>query len=522
MTFAEERIGSRVGAASWGLGATGSLLVNIGLVACVIVSLRPQEIQDHDRPQSEFQVSSQSVPTSDAAEANADATDLPPAEGTSEPVASSAVRQSSAKSVPAENERIATASGSAAPIDATDVVPAVARRLSPERAPVALVEGPAAKANEVQAPATEQLQTAVPVGVAVAPVAASVSRPLAEVAARNTPLTSPLRLPSTSILSVQASDPRNIPPQETTARPLAETDPPAVPLTTSSTEDVTSSMTAAPPAAPSIRASLAFPATNASDVDPQSLAVFQQFQDPGSAGAALRDGLAELLSAIPCARVQLSFDPETASLELRGHLPEDSMRAPVLAALQTEMGQDIVLQDEMRLLPQPQCGALAGISDVGLPQSTDQITNPLLVGDDTHARVLNYAGGDQLFFDLTAPDYPAYVYVDYFDAGGSVLHLLPNAHVDLAKVPPMSGFRVGAKDASDRGLMITVGPPYGQEIAVAFAASHPLFPDRDTRPLQEGAAPYLLELKNAVHEARSKHPDFKGEWVYFLVTTHAP
>ncbi|WP_131811210.1 DUF4384 domain-containing protein, partial [Tritonibacter horizontis] len=272
----------------------------------------------------------------------------------------------------------------------------------------------------------------------------------------------------------------------------------------------------------SIRADLAFPAGTATTVDPQSLAAFRQFQDPGTEGAALRDGLAGLLATLPCARVQLSFDPDTATLELRGHLPANSMRAPVLAALQAEMGQDIVLADEMRLLPQPQCGALAGISEVGLPQSTDQITNPLLVGEDAHARVLSYAGGEQLFFDLTAPDYPAYVYVDYFDAGGAVLHLMPNTHVPLSRAAPKSRLRVGAQEATDPGLMITVGPPYGQEIAVAFAASHPLFADDAPRPLQEPAAPYLAALKAAVAAARSRHPDFKGEWVYFLVTTQAP
>ena len=65
---------------------------------------------------------------------------------------------------------------------------------------------------------------------------------------------------------------------------------------------------------------------------------------------------------------------------------------------------------------------------------------------------------------------------------------------------------------------ITVGPPYGQEIAVAFAASAPLFDG--LRPLSEPAAPYLTDLKSRVAEARARDPDFKGEWVYFMVVTH--
>lgn len=43
-----------------------------------------------------------------------------------------------------------------------------------------------------------------------------------------------------------------------------------------------------------------------------------------------------------------------------------------------------------------------------------------------------------------------------------------------------------------------------------------------TRPLVEPAAPYLAWLKQQVRAARAEHADFKGEWVYFFVTTAAP
>ncbi|OIQ33098.1 MAG: hypothetical protein BM562_01580 [Alphaproteobacteria bacterium MedPE-SWcel] len=552
MTLVEDPIGPRIGAASWGLGATGSLLANMGLVACVIVSLQPQEISDRDRPQSELQVTSQTVRKSDATAVSGDAADVPPAEATSNPVASSTVPQSSAEALLPEKERLVTRpangsqiaasapasiavketptappvtsalSGKATPIDSARTDPTALASLTPEALSIAVSETQAARAKEVAAPPIDRLQEAQLAGTPLPAVAATPSQPLEDMASLSTASAPPVLLPPASPVAALAPDPLMLEPEDRTGLPIAGSDLPAEVLGNASADDFANSLATVDASAPSIRASLAFPAPNASTIDPQSLAVFQQFQDPGPGGETLRDGLAGIVSAIPCARVQLSFDPDTATLELRGHLPEDYLRAPVLAALQSEMGQDIVLQDEMRLLPQPQCGALAGISDVGLPQSTDQITNPLLVGEDTHARVLSYAGGDRLFFDLTAPDYAAYVYVDYFDAGGSVLHLLPNAHVALAKAAPMSRFRVGAKDPADAGLMITVGPPYGQEIAVAFAASHPLFPDQAQRPLQEPAAPYLDELKTAVSEAREAYPEFKGEWVYFLVTTQEP
>lgn len=239
--------------------------------------------------------------------------------------------------------------------------------------------------------------------------------------------------------------------------------------------------------------------------------------DAASGAERLRDGLAGLLAQVPCSRLQLSFEPETATLQVKGHIPENGLRGPVLAALRDQMGADIGVSDNILLLPRPQCGALSGIADVGLPQSTDQITNPRLIGVSTHARVLDFARGDRLWFDLTAPDYAAYVYVDYFDAGGNVIHLAPNDQSPLHRAEAKSALRVGAREAGAAGLQIIVGPPYGQEIAVAFTASAPLYDG--LRPLFEPAAPYLDWLKSRVAAARQADPDFKGEWVYFFVTT---
>jgi len=231
----------------------------------------------------------------------------------------------------------------------------------------------------------------------------------------------------------------------------------------------------------------------------------------------LRDGVAGLLAKVPCSRLQVAFDPETATLSVNGHIPENDLRAPVLAALRARMGADITVSDNMLILPRPQCGALAGIAAVGLPQSTDQITNPLLIGEDTQARVLDFVKNDRLYFDLVAPDYDAWIYVDYFDADGNVLHLIPNDSVPITLSPAASTLRVGTRNDADKGLRIFIGPPYGQEIAVAFAASVPLY--EGIRPLIEPAAPYLEWLRGRVARARADDPEFKGEWVYFFVTT---
>ena len=269
-------------------------------------------------------------------------------------------------------------------------------------------------------------------------------------------------------------------------------------------------------------ASLAWTGGNVA-VDPVSLAAIQAFMQPGDLAASgtnvgkLRDGIAETLAAVPCARLQTSFDPETGSLELRGHLPEDGLRAPVLAALQAQVGGGIPVTDRSRLLPRPQCAALAAVADLGLAQSTEQDTNPRVIGADTFVRDYSLTAGQRLVFDMTAPDYPAVIYVDYFDAAGSVLHMQPNDQVPAVLSPPKSTLAVGQDAPGVPALQLIVGPPYGQEIAVAFAASVPLY--SGVRATVEPAAPYLEFLKQAVAQAKTDTPGFKGEWVYFLVTT---
>lgn len=255
-------------------------------------------------------------------------------------------------------------------------------------------------------------------------------------------------------------------------------------------------------------------------IDPVSLKAVASFMQPGDAAAQaddVHDGLSALLNSSPCSRLQAEFNPATGSLDLRGHVPDEAMKGPLLAALQAQLGSGIKVNDAMLILPRPQCGALSGIADVGLPQSQDQLTNSKLIGADAQARTFNYTQGQTMVLDLAAPDYDAYVYVDFFDADGNVIHLVPNDTVPLKLRPAKSAMHVGAPDAGERYLNITIGPPYGQEIAAAFAASASLYDEK--RPLSEPAAPYLEWLKTRVSEARAKDPDFKGEWVYFMVST---
>ncbi|MFT4959955.1 MAG: hypothetical protein ACI92Z_001032 [Paracoccaceae bacterium] len=561
--------------ALWAGGVAGSALVHGVVLGLLLIAVDPEPVTEQAMPTSEIEVqayqldrttaqeqSPQSQPTEthDASGAHVAAGAIPrsrasaveaPAQTlpSADPPASDVVRVTGPDSAPLaqvqRSEQISDVKPATAPVPTADPPASdVVRVTGPDSAPLAQVKR-SEQISDVK-PATAPVPTAAmpaPENLTVItkgnPPLSQV-RPAAMVTASAQPVpillaavvrTQPVlaQIQPIAVLMTSSATPAAIIPvavQATLALPsLTNTDTPAPAVAPSSAPVPQATPIAhpspqTPPNARKLKAALAFSGDGGGEVDPVSLAAFQSFMQPGDikiSGDALRDGVSTLLAQVPCSRLQVGFDPDTATLQVNGHIPDSDLRGPVLAALQAQMGTDIVVSDKILILPRPQCGALSGIADVGLPQSTDQNTNPRVIGADAHVRELEFVENDRLFFDITAPDYDAWVYVDYFDADGNVLHLAPNDQIPLTLSAAGSALRIGAKQAGDAGLQILIGPPYGQEITVAFAASESLYDG--LRPIIEPAAPYLEWLKTRVAEARTLHTDFKGEWVYFFVTT---
>ncbi|MCC0046474.1 MAG: DUF4384 domain-containing protein [Rhodobacteraceae bacterium] len=393
---------------------------------------------------------------------------------------------------------------------------AVPQATEGEAAPEAAAKGAVARQDAV--PVT-RAEPARPKAAAAAPVAPRADALAALAAPAATPPSAPDPAP---ILAAAPVAPDAAQPLSPAGDRPAEVTPEAPELALAAPP----SQAAAPAEIPSERATAALAWSGAGDaaVDPVSLAAIQSFMRPGDASQSqsnagdVRDGIGQLLASVPCARLQAAFIPETGAIELRGHVPEEGLRGPVLDALRAQVGSAIPVTDKVLILPRPQCGALAGIADTGLPQSTDQDTDERLVGENAQAREYGYSEGERLTFDLVTPDYPAYVYVDFFDADGNVVHLVPSQYAALTLQAPAERLIVGGETGA-AAFSITVGPPFGQEIAAAFAASAPLADG--LRPPVEPAGPYLSWLKTAVAAARAADPDFKGEWVYFFISTVA-
>ncbi|WP_299425977.1 hypothetical protein [uncultured Shimia sp.] len=276
---------------------------------------------------------------------------------------------------------------------------------------------------------------------------------------------------------------------------------------------------AKPPA--SKRVAAAFDWSGATAFDPASLETIAAFLQPASStGQNMRDSLAAALKAPSCARVQTAFDPATGSLAIRGHLRDEAQRAPLLAALSDQLGDSLPLKDQLLILPPPQCAILTSLDQLDLPQSEEQFTDPMLVGASSQVQTYNFVAGQRLILDLEAPDYPAFVYLDYFDANGDVIHLVPSTQRPLKAYEPATLFSIGRPDpvtGAPPALVLEIAAPFGQDIAVAYAASHPLYDG--FRPFIEPAEAYLAFLQDQISLVRNTRENFRGEWAYLFVAT---
>ena len=485
-------------------GAVAASLLLHGLVlAGAAVLLAPRPVPDQPRTQSRIELTSQPVRQTDARAA--DTGGKPAAEGdaTETEAAQGRVSQTIAR---AREPAASTARLVAAPSVSVAVrQPQVElAATSPRPAPVQAVKPPA---------------------VTVAP-AVSAAIPLA--AARPTPRQIAATVPAAQVQRATQADPAVAvvfsPPQETlpaaaTVGMAAKSPAPASPAAMQARLPATTASDLPLPATASI-ASLAWSGADMTSLTSQSLAAIAAFSTEGDASAEasqVRDEVGALLASVPCARVQSVFDPATGMIDLTGHVPEDALRAPLVAAMRAQMGTAIRVNDNLKILPRPQCAALAGIADAGLPQSDEQFTNPKVIGATGFARDYTYKEGQALRLDVAGPDYDSFVYVDYFAADGTVIHLQPNATVPLERLPAKAAMTVGRPRDGKPYLDLTVGPPFGQEIAAAFATSVPLYDG--LRPVTEPAEAYLAFLKDRIAAVRAETADFKGEWVYFFVTT---
>ncbi len=194
-----------------------------------------------------------------------------------------------------------------------------------------------------------------------------------------------------------------------------------------------------------------------------------------------------------CAAVQVEKSDDVYVLQ--GFVERDADRvrwehetesAIQYAGLKDKVG----LRDDLQVFPWPQCEAVIVLAD--------QITadeHPTL---DTLDGRKTIKIGEMFGFDLTAPDYPSYMYLIYLQADGSAVNLMPRQGAERAQVPPNTRLRIG--DPQVKGPHFRASDPPGREAVVAIAASHPI---PQLEALEQSGGLYRLATNDKGEDAAS-------------------
>ncbi len=125
-----------------------------------------------------------------------------------------------------------------------------------------------------------------------------------------------------------------------------------------------------------------------------------------------------------------------------------------------------------------------------------------------------YREGGTIEFRVTAPDYEGYLYLDYYQIDGNVVHILPVPGTDGMATPRGSKVIIGAPGAA---VTYEIFPPFGRELLVLMASPKPLF-DRPRQEFEE-ALQYLEELRKGT--ARVRDGGAPLAVIYRAIQTHA-
>ncbi len=191
------------------------------------------------------------------------------------------------------------------------------------------------------------------------------------------------------------------------------------------------------------------------------------------------------LAALDCADVEVTIGTGRI-VNVDGYVASEADRETMLANMDQTFGVAGV-EGDVDVHPWPFCEAL----DVVRPyaQQNADAGSKLSIGITAPNNVLNH--GEPLILTITTPDFPAFLYVDYYQESGEVLHLLHTVGTE-------SPFE--ANETLEIKTGFEGAEPYGKELLTIIASPVPLI--EETLPDVEDAKAYLSTLRARLDEPR--------------------
>jgi serine/threonine protein kinase len=202
------------------------------------------------------------------------------------------------------------------------------------------------------------------------------------------------------------------------------------------------------------------------------------------------DAVASALAAVPCSALLASASG--SALRVEGYLANDADRARLSKTLKDIPGVSSVVLD-VRPVAENTCGVITTLGPywVAHRRAGGGASIRLAVANARPGNLLTE--GDSLMVDITTARAESFATVDYFEADGNVVHLLPNAKARDNRAPARYTATIG-------GLgNWMIAPPFGNEIVALVTTPAALF---DTpRPEIEPGADYLRAIEQRLARA---------------------
>ena len=219
-----------------------------------------------------------------------------------------------------------------------------------------------------------------------------------------------------------------------------------------------------------------------------------------------------ILAGVPCSALVPAVDGRVVRVQgYLGHSVGPARLKTMLAALPGVTRVELTLHD----VDEATCPLMRVLGRYWGASRTAGVSLRLNPGS---GRGGNLAAGDTLMVDVSTPDYPSYVSVDYFVLDGNVVHLLPNAAARENLAPPRYTATIGSL-----GNWV-IGPPFGTEMLVLVTTSVPLFDGGRPNGLRPDAEPgqaYLRALDERLAAIAKAHGASAIAVDFLQITTHA-
>lgn len=197
----------------------------------------------------------------------------------------------------------------------------------------------------------------------------------------------------------------------------------------------------------------------------------------------LERSAAAKVDSLECAHVDVAIGLNRI-VDVDGYVSSDADREQMLASLDQTFGVARV-EGDVEVRPWPFCEAL----DVVRPYTQQNADANSGLSLDITASDNVLKDGEPLVLTITTPKSPSFLYVDYYQRSGEVLHVLHT----VATASPLEADQTLEIDTGFEGA-----EPYGQELLTIIASPVPLLPEPSLGV--EDAEAYLNALRGRLDE----------------------